>query len=224
MDDLGINGFKIIQNKEWFCFGIDAVLLANFAKNIKKDSYVLDLGTGSGIIPTLLCGKTELKKVVGIEIQKEVCDMAKRSIAYNHLEDRFEIICDTILQLESYYPKQFFDVVVTNPPYKKKGTGVVNETENKRIARHEMTATLEDFICVAKDMLKDQGEFYMIHHPERLVDICSVMREYKIEPKEIQFVSSRKGDIQKLVLIKGIKNAKPFLKILPNLYIYEDGE
>ena len=224
MDDLGINGFKIIQNKEWFCFGIDAVLLANFAKNIKKDSYVLDLGTGSGIIPTLLCGKTELKKVVGIEIQKEVCDMAKRSIAYNHLEDRFEIICDTILQLESYYPKQFFDVVVTNPPYKKKGTGVVNETENKSIARHEMTATLEDFICVAKDMLKDQGEFYMIHHPERLVDICSVMREYKIEPKEIQFVSSRKGDIQKLVLIKGIKNAKPFLKILPNLYIYEDGE
>ena len=219
IDDLGINNLKIIQNKDWFCFGIDAVLLANYAKNIKKDSNVLDLGTGTGIIPTILCGKTDLKKVVGVEIQKEVYEMAKKSIKYNQLENRFEIICDNILKIEKYYPKNSFDVVITNPPYKKKGTGITNESENKMIARHEITATLDDFIKTAKCMLKDKGEFYMIHHPERLVDICYCMRQYKIEPKEIRFICSKEGEIPKLVLIKGIKNAKPFLK-LNLIYIF----
>ncbi len=221
IDDLGVKNLKIIQNKDWFCFGIDAVLLANYAKKIKKNSYVLDLGTGTGIIPILLCGKTQLKKIVGIEIQKQVCDMAKRSIAYNKLEERFEIICDDILNIEKYYPKQTFDVVVTNPPYKKQGTGMTNMSENKKISRHEITANIEDFIKTAKDMLKDKGELYMVHHPERLVDIFSSMRKYKVEPKEIRFVCSKEGEIPKLVLIKGIKNASPFLKIIPNLYIYQ---
>ena len=175
IDDLGIKNLKIIQNKKWFCFGIDSVLLANFAKNIKKDSYVLDLGTGSGIMPTLLCGKTELKKVVGIEIQKDVCDMAKRSIELNKINEKFEIICDSILNLNKYFEKQTFDVVITNPPYKKKNTGIINPDEPKMIARHEITANLEDFIRVAKDLLKDKGEFYMVHRPERLVDIFELM-------------------------------------------------
>lgn len=224
LDDLGIKSLKIIQNKDWFCFGIDSVLLANFAKKIKKNSKVLDLGTGTGIIPTLLCGKTELKKVIGVEIQENVVEMANRSIQYNNLEDRFEIICDSILNLTNRYGKQTFDVVVTNPPYKKKGTGIINEHETKTISRHEITANLEDFIKVATDMLKDKGEFYMVHHPERLVDICCYMRNYHLEPKEIRFVHTKKGDMPKLVLIKGVKNAKPFLKIEKNLYIYnEDG-
>ena len=222
IDDLGIKNLKIIQNKKWFCFGIDSVLLANFAKNIKKDSYVLDLGTGSGIMPTLLCGKAELKKVVGIEIQKDVCDMAKRSIELNKINEKFEIICDSILNLNKYFEKQTFDVVITNPPYKKKNTGIINPDEPKMIARHEITANLEDFIRVAKDMLKDKGEFYMVHRPERLVDIFELMRKYKIEPKEIRFIFSKKNEEPKMVMIKGVKNAKPFLKIHPNLYIYEE--
>lgn len=222
IDDLGIKSLKIIQNKKWFCFGIDSVLLANFAKNIKKDSYVLDLGTGSGIMPTLLCGKTELKKVVGIEIQKDVCDMAKRSIELNKINEKFEIICDSILNLNKYFEKQTFDVVITNPPYKKKNTGIINPDEPKMIARHEITANLEDFIRVAKDLLKDKGEFYMVHRPERLVDIFELMRKYKIEPKEIRFIFSNKNEEPKMVMIKGVKNAKSFLKIYPNLYIYEE--
>lgn len=222
IDDLGIKNLKIIQNKKWFCFGIDSVLLANFAKNIKKDSYVLDLGTGSGIMPTLLCGKTELKKVVGIEIQKDVCDMAKRSIELNKINEKFEIICDSILNLNKYFEKQTFDVVITNPPYKKKNTGIINPDEPKMIARHEITANLEDFIRVAKDLLKDKGEFYMVHRPERLVDIFELMRKYKIEPKEIRFIFSNKNEEPKMVMIKGVKNAKSFLKIYPNLYIYEE--
>ena len=222
IDDLGIKNLKIIQNKKWFCFGIDSVLLANFAKNIKKDSYVLDLGTGSGIMPTLLCGKTELKKVVGIEIQKDVCDMAKRSIELNKINEKFEIICDSILNLNKYFEKQTFDVVITNPPYKKKNTGIINPDEPKMIARHEITANLEDFIRVAKDMLKDKGEFYMVHRTERLVDIFELMRKYKIEPKEIRFIFSNKNGEPKMVMIKGVKNAKSFLKIYPNLYIYDE--
>ena len=222
IDDLGIKNLKIIQNKKWFCFGIDSVLLANFAKNIKKDSYVLDLGTGSGIMSTLLCGKTELKKVVGVEIQKDVCDMAKRSIELNKINEKFEIICDSILNLNKYFEKQTFDVVITNPPYKKKNTGIINPDEPKMIARHEITANLEDFIRVAKDMLKDKGEFYMVHRPERLVDIFELMRKYKIEPKEIRFIFSNKNEEPKMVMIKGVKNAKSFLKIYPNLYIYEE--
>ena len=222
IDDLEFKGLKIIQNKEGFCFGIDSVLLSDFAKNIKKGSKVLDLGTGTGIIPILLCGKTELKKIVGVEIQEEVSNMAKRSIKLNNLENRFEIINENILNLNNIYKNQTFDVVVTNPPYKKNGTGIVNEDEKKIISRHEITAKLEDFIKIAKDLLKDKGEFYMVHRPERLVDILSILREYKIEPKELRFVYSNINKEPKLVLIKGVKNSKAFLKIDKNLYIYDE--
>ena len=224
IDDLGIKNLKIIQNKEGFCFGIDSVLLSDFAKDIKKDSMVMDLGTGTGIIPILLCGKTKLKKVIGVEIQKEVCEMAKRSIELNNLEDKFQILNENILDLEKIYSENTFDVIVTNPPYKKMNTGILNENEKKLISRHEYKANLEDFLKVSKRLLKDKGEFYMVHRPERLVDILFIMRKYKIEPKNIRFVFSNKNKEPKLVLIKGIKNANPFLKIEKNLYIYdEDG-
>ena len=222
IDDLEFKGLKIIQNEKGFCFGIDSVLLSDFAKNIKKGSKVLDLGTGTGIISILLCGKTELKKVIGIEIQEEVADMANRSSILNNLENRFQVLNENILNLNKLYKNQTFDVIVTNPPYKKKDTGIINEDEKKIISRHEITANLEDFIKISKDLLKDKGEFYMVHRPERLVDILSLLRKYKIEPKEIRFVFSNKNKEPKLVLIKGIKNAKPFLKIDKNLYIYDD--
>ncbi len=224
LDDLGIKELKIIQNKSGFCFGIDSVLLANFAKDLKRGSKVLDLGTGTGIIPTLLCGKTELKDVVGIEIQPEVCEMANRSIKYNKLDDKFSIICDSILNLKKYFLKQSFDVVVSNPPYKKINTGIVNQNDAKMLSRHEITADLEDFVKAGAEMLKDKGEFYMVHHPERLVDIFYYMRKYKVEPKFVRFVVSKVGDMPKLVLIKAVKNAKPFLKVEKDLYIYKENQ
>lgn len=222
IDDLEFKNLKIIQNKDGFCFGIDSVLLSDFAKNIKKDSMVLDLGTGTGIIPILLCGKTKLKKVTGIELQEEVAKMAKKSIKLNNLEDKFNVINENILNLNKIYENQTFDVIVSNQPYKKKDTGITNENEKKIISRHEISASLEDFIKISKDLLKDKGEFYMVHRPERLVDIFELMRKYKIEPKILKMVYSYKNKEPKLILIKGVKNAKPFLKVESNLYIYED--
>ena len=222
IDDLEFKGLKIIQNEKGFCFGIDSVLLSDFAKNIRKNSMVLDLGTGTGIIPILLCGKTELKKIIGVEIQEDVSNMATRSSILNKLENRFEVLNENILNLNKKFENQTFDAIVTNPPYKKKDTGIINEDERKIISRHEITANLEDFIKISRDLLKDKGEFYMVHRPERLVDILSLLRKYKIEPKEIRFVYSNKNKSPKLVLVKGVKNAKAFLKIDKNLYIYDE--
>lgn len=225
IDDLEIKGLKIIQNEKGFCFGMDSVLLSDFAKNMKNNSTVLDLGTGTGIIPILLCGKTNLKKVVGIEIQQDVANMAKRSSQLNNLQDRFEVVNTNIIDLKNIYEKQSFDVIVTNPPYKKENTGITNENEAKLISRHEITANLEDFISISKDLLKDKGEFYMVHRPERLVDILSLMRKYKIEAKILKFVSPNKNKEPNLILIKGIKNANSFLRVEKNLYVYnEDGK
>ena len=222
IDDLEFKDLKIIQNTKGFCFGIDAVLLSDFSKNIKKNAKVLDLGTGTGIISILLCGKTKLEKIIGVEVQKEVADMAKRSSKLNNLENKFEIINENIINLDKIYERNSFDVIVTNPPYKKENTGIVNEEEKKLISRHEVLAKLEDYIKVSNKLLKDKGEFYMVHRPERLVDIISHMRQYKIEPKEIRFVCSHEKEPPKLVLIKGVKNAKPFLKFKEDLYIYND--
>ena len=148
--------------------------------------------------------------------------MAQKSIQLNQLENRFKIIHKDIMEVNEILFKNIFDAIVTNPPYKKKGTGLENEEEKKIIARHETTATLEDFIKISKDLLKDKGEFYMVHRPERLVDIVNSMRKYKIEPKILRFVYTNQESEPKLMLIKGIKNAKPFLKIQNNLYIYDE--
>lgn len=221
IDDLGCKSLKIIQNKKWFCFGIDSVLLVNFAKNIKSNSNVLDLGTGTGIIPILLSGKTNFKKAIGVEVQEKVAEMAKRSVKLNNLEDKIEIVCDNITNLNDKYKNKKFDVIITNPPYKKIGDGVINDIEEKLISRHEVKANLEDFIRIASSLLKDKGEFYIVHRPERLVDILNLMRKYKIEPKLMQMVYSYHNKPPKLVLIKGIRNANPFLKLEKNIYIYD---
>lgn len=223
IDDLQYKGLKIIQNTKGFCFGIDSVILSDFAKNIKKGSKVVDLGTGTGIIGLLLCKKTELKEIVGVEIQKEVAEMANRSIKLNKLEDKFKILNTDINKIfeDKLLEKNKFDVVVMNPPYKEKGTGKINEVDSKIISRHEVKATLSDFIKVASNLLKDKGEIYIVHKPERMPDIIQKMRENKIEPKEIKTVYSNKKTEASLILIKGIKSANKFFKILEPLYIYE---
>ena len=222
IDDLEYKNLKIIQNKNGFCFGIDAVLLSDFARNIKKDSKVLDLGTGTGIISILLCGKTKLKEIIGVEVQEEVYNMACRSAKLNNLENKFKVINENILNLENIFENNSFDVIVTNPPYKKQNTGIINEEERKLISRHEVLANLEDFIRISNKLLKDKGEFYMIHRPERIVDIFSLMRRYKIEPKEIRLVFSNEKNPPKMVLIKGVKNGGECLRFRENLYIYKD--
>lgn len=225
IDDLELKNLKIIQNKNGFCFGMDSVLLSDFAKEIKKGSKIADLGTGTGILPILLCAKTQNTKIVGIEIQKEMAEMANRSVLLNDLQARIEIICEDIKNLKEKYEKGSFDAIVTNPPYKKQGTGKINENDSKLISRHEITANLEDFILATSYLLKDQGSFYMVHRPERLADILVTLRNYKLEPKILRMVYPNQEKEPNLVLIKAVKNAKPFLKVEKSLFVYKkDGE
>ena len=223
IDDLQINDLKIIQNTDGFCFGIVSVLLSDFAKDIKKESSVIDLGTGTGIISFLLLAKTSIKNIVGIEVQPEVADMARRSIELNNLENKFKIINCNIKDILDIVKREEFDAVVTNPPYKKINTGGKNENKKKLISRHEVLADIFDFINTAKIVLKDKGSLYMVHRPERLADIMYALRENKIEPKKIRFVYSKKDSTEaKLVLIKAVKNGRDFLQVEKPLYIYKD--
>ena len=224
IDDLQYKDLKIIQETDGFCFGIDSILLSDFAKNIKKNSKVADLGSGTGIIGLLLCKKTNLAEMTGIEIQEDVANMAERSIKLNNLEEKFRIINSNINEIFSkkLLKKNVFDVVVMNPPYKEVGTGEINENEKKLISRHEIKANLSDFIKTASGLLKDKGELYIVHKPERMPDIIQKLRENKIEPKELRVVYSNKNSEASLILIKAVKGGKKFLKIDRPLYIYNE--
>ena len=225
VDDLQIKDLKIIQNKDGFCFGIDSVLLSDFAKNIKKTSKIIDLGTGNGVIALLLSAKVESSEIIGVEIQEEIAEMAKRSVKLNKLENRIKIINDDIKKLDQILEVGSFDAVVTNPPYMKENTGLKNENYTKKISRHEVLCSIEDIARISYKMLKDNGAIYMVHRPDRLVDIMEKFRKYKLEIKEMRLVYSKEGTQANLVLIKAIKNAKPFLKICEPLYVYrKDGE
>lgn len=220
IDDLELNGLKIIQNKNGFCFGIDAVLLSDFAKDLPKNAKVLDLGTGTGILGILLCGKTKLSKVYGIEIQEKVAEMAKRSILLNNLSDRFEIINDNIKNLSNHFKNDYFDAIISNPPYKKDNSGIKNESKTKLISRHEITASLEDFISTSSKLLKNNCSLYMVHRPERLSELFFLLKKNNLEPKKLRIVQSYFDSKPKLVLIKATKNAKSFLSIEEPLIIY----
>ena len=165
-----------------------------------------------------------MKKIYGIEIQKDIADMAKRSVKLNNLEDKVEIINTDIKNLKNIFDINSFDAIVTNPPYKNENSGKINENEYKYISRHETTANLSDFIKISVQLLKDKGSFYMVHRPERLVDIIYELRSNKLEPKNIKFVYSNKEKEPKLVLIKAVKNANKFLKVEKPLFVYnQDG-
>lgn len=161
-----------------------------------------------------------MSEIIGVEIQKEVFEMAKRSINLNKLENRFKIINSNIKDIEQILKCNYFDVIVTNPPYKKMQTGKVNENEKKLISRHEVEACLDDFIYISSKMLNNKGEFYMVHRPDRLVDILESLRRYKLEPKELRFVHPNRNKAPNMLLIKAIKNAKPFLRVMEPLYVY----
>ena len=221
IDDLELNNLKIIQNKKWFCFGIDSVLLSGFAKDIRKGSNILDLGAGNGILELLFSAKIPGSKITGIEVQENVYNLAKRNIELNNLENRIKI---ENINIKDFICETKFDAVVTNPPYKESGTGLKNTLDTKIIARHEVLATLEDFMKIASINLKDKCSMYMVNRTERIADIIELARKYKLEPKEVQFVHSKVKEPPVLVLVKATKNANRFLKIREPLYIYnEDG-
>jgi tRNA1Val (adenine37-N6)-methyltransferase len=222
IDDLEYKGLKIIQNCNGFCFGVDSVLLSDFAREIKENSEVVDIGTGTGIVSILLTSKTKLKSIYGVEIQEDVAEMASRSSKLNHLEDKFRVINANIKDIFDYLEPYKFDAIVTNPPYKKENTGVKNLDKRQLISRHEVECNLEDIITASYKLLKDLGEFYMVHRAERLVDIMVLLRKHKMEPKRIRFVHSKAGDKPTLILVKAIKGAREYLKIDKPLVIYKD--
>ncbi len=220
LDDLQ-NGYYIIQRNDGFKFGVDAVLLADFAKDARGRT--IDLCTGTGIIPLLLAAKTELERIDAIELQPQMADMAARSVRYNGLCDRVYIKQGDLKDALNIYGSGIFDTVTVNPPYMKAGSGIVNSGDMLTISRHEVMCTLEDVLRVSSGLLSPRGRLYMVHRPSRLADIFSLMRKYRIEPKLMRLVSPREGKEPNMVLICGLKNGKPELKLLPALYIYGSG-
>lgn len=218
IDDLQINNLRLKQDKELFCFGTDAVLLANFAAP-KKNADILDIGTGNGIIPVLLSAKCHAKKITAIEIQEKCASLARENVEMNSLSSLIEIVTGdindkTILSSE-------FDYITCNPPYKKNGSGIKNPSSAVAIARHEITCTLKGIISRASSLLKDKGKLAMVHKPERLSEIIYLMKTNRIEPKRLQLVYPKENDAPCLILIEGAKNGGEELKILPPLYIYD---
>lgn len=223
LDDLQLNNLKIIQNPEWFCFGIDAVLLSDFAAgSIKKGSNVIDFCSGNGIIPLLLSAKTNAKKISGIEIQECVADLAKRNVIYNNLEDKISICTSDLKDALNFFNKSSVDYITCNPPYKENHRGLKNETDIVTIARHEIFCNLEDILTSAEKLLKPYGKIALIHRPERLIDIIYLMRQKRIEPKRIRFVHPSANKTATMILVEGVKHGGKNLHLEPPLYIYDE--
>ena len=225
LDDLQLDGLKLIQNPNWFCFGVDAVLLSHFANaSIKKGATVLDLCSGSGIIPILLSSKSVAASITGREIMPEVCEMAQRSVALNNLSSKVNMVCGDLKNGTELFGKAKFDNITCNPPYKESFGGLKNKTDIVTVARHEVLCSLEDIISVSAELLKPYGKLALIHRPERLCDIITLMRKYKIEPKRLEFVHPSAGKTATMILVEGAKLGKPKLFLEPPLYVHsEDG-
>ncbi|MCQ2510766.1 MAG: tRNA1(Val) (adenine(37)-N6)-methyltransferase [Lachnospiraceae bacterium] len=219
LDDLQ-NGYYIIQAEGAFRFGMDAVLLSGFAR-VKPGERVLDMGTGTGIIPILLSAKTKGRSFTGLEIQPRSADMAERSVAYNHLEDRIQIVTGDIKEAAAIFAPASFDVVVSNPPYMTGQHGLVNPEEAKAIARHEILCTLEDVVSQASKVLAPRGRFYMVHRPFRLAEIMKVLMKYNLEPKRMQLVYPFVDREPNIVLIEACKNGNPRITVEKPLIVYE---
>ncbi len=219
VDDLQ-NGFYVIQNQNKFCFGMDAVLLSGFAR-IRKGDHVLDMGTGTGIIPILLKSKTKGEHFTGLEIQEECADMATRSVQYNGLESAVDIVCGDIKEAAGIFGAASFDVVTSNPPYMIGAHGLQNPYMAKAIARHEVLCTLEDVVSQASKVLKDRGRFFMVHRPFRLAEIFSVLTRYKLEPKRMQLVYPYIDREPNMVLIEALKGGNSRITVEKPLIVYE---
>ncbi len=221
LEELMINSLVLIQKKNGFRFGTDAVLLADFAKDIPSQE-TLDLCSGSGIVPILLSHKSNAKKICGLEIQDDIHEMSLRTVAANSLESKVNLYCGDLKRCSNFFPKRSFNLVTCNPPYMKCGSGIDCEDYSKHIARHEVACTLEDVIKAAESMLSSGGHFCMVHRPSRLTDIISLMRKYEIEPKRLRLVLPKADSAPSLILIDGLWRGGNELKILPPLVLYND--
>lgn len=221
IDELQRNGYRIIQNPERFCFGMDAVLLSGFAR-AKKQERCLDLGCGNGIIPILMEAKTEGKHFTGLEIQPKSADMAKRSVALNGLQDRIDIVEGDIKDASKIFGASSFHVVTTNPPYMTAQHGLTNLYEAKTIARHEVLCNLEDIIRESARLLMPGGRFYMVHRPFRLAEIISLMVQYRMEPKRMRLVYPYVDREPNMVLIEGLRGGKSRMTVEKPLIVYKE--
>lgn len=220
IDDLQRNGYGIIQNSEKFCFGMDAVLLSGFAKAGTKD-LLLDLGTGTGIIPILMQAKYGCKHLTGLEIQEESADMARRSVQLNGLADCIDIITGDIKEADRLFPAASFDCVTCNPPYMIGRHGITNPDAPKAIARHEILCTLEDIIRVTAKLVKPGGRFFMVHRPFRLAEIITTLTKYHLEPKRMQLVYPYVDKEPNMVLIEAVRGGNPRMTVEKPLIIFE---
>lgn len=221
IDELQRNGYRIIQDKDRFCFGMDAVLLSGFCK-IKKGERVLDLGTGTGIIPILLEAKTEADHLTGLEIQEDSADMAKRSILLNQLEHKIDIICGDIKEASTIFGNGSFDVVTTNPPYMIGNHGLKNDDLPKTIARHELLCNFEDIVRETYKILVPGGRFYLVHRPFRLAEIMATLIQFGLEPKRMRLVYPYIDKEPNMVLIEAKKGGNSRITIEKPLIVYQD--
>ena len=223
LDDLQCRGYHIIQNPDMFCFGMDAVLLSDFASGKEKDK-VIDLGTGTGVIPMLMEGRRKGCHFTGLEIQDYSADMARRSVEYNHLQDKISIVQGDIKEAASLFEASSFDIVTSNPPYIEGKHGLENAMLPKNIARHEVLLCLEDVVKAAAYLLREGGSFAMVHKPFRLVEIIRMLSKYRLEAKRICMVQPYVDKEPNMVLIEAFKGGKPRVKIEPALIVYnKDG-
>ena len=221
LDELHRNGYRIIQNARKFCFGMDAVLLSGFAR-VKAGERVLDLGTGTGIIPILLRGKTPGRNFTGLEIQEESADMARRSVAYNHLEDSISIVTGDIREAAALFRAASFDVVTSNPPYMTDSHGLVNPDLPKAIARHELLCSLEDVVRGAAGVLRPGGRFYLVHRPFRLAEIMTVLVRYRLEPKRMRLVYPFVDKEPNMVLLEAVQGGNSRITVEKPLIVYRE--
>lgn len=221
MDDLQLGGTVIFQDKRLFCFGVDAVLLADFA-SVRMGDRVLDLCSGNGIIPLILSAKTEASEIFSVEILERNFELINKSIKYNLLEKRIFPVCDDLKNWKAHFAASSFDVVTCNPPYIKCGGGIVSRDAEKRCARHEVFCTLEDVVSAASSLLKHGGRFSVVYRPDRLAELIYTLKIHKLEPKRMRFVHSREGDRANLVLLESVRSGGAEMTVEPPLYIYKN--
>ena len=221
LDELHRNGYRIIQDPKRFCFGMDAVLLSGFAK-VKPGEHVIDLGTGTGIIPILLEAKTKGEMFTGLEIQPESADMAARSVRLNHLEDRVRIVTGDLRQAEQIFGASSFHVVTCNPPYMTDLHGLKNPSEARAIARHEILCTLQDVVSQASRLLMPGGRFYMVHRPFRLAEIITCLCSFGLEPKRMRLVYPFVDKEPNMVIIEGLSGGRSRITVEKPLIVYRE--
>ena len=220
LDRLLSKTLKIIQKRKGYRYSIDAILLAHFCR-LRRGDHVIDLGTGHAVVPLLLARRGLASRIVGVEIQATLMDIARRNVAINNMEEKITLMHRDVRDLSGSLDGASFDVAITNPPYRPVQTGRLNPDPQKAVARHEIHGSLQDMVRVAAFLLRPKGRFYLVYPASRTVDMVLTLRESELEPKRMQVVHSRSGDRAKLILAEAIKGGRRELTILNPLFVYD---